>query len=259
MRRLRIWITRRISSSRPITGSSLPRSARSVRSTAYLASASNAPSGDCDVTRCAPRTLRSAANRDSRVTPASRRMWATASPCCNSESNRCSVETYSSPKAANSSWLRTKTSRATGASCGDAASPLTRGTRSSAASVAIRTSAVVIPDRSRVVTAMPSLSASSAASRCSGRIWAWPRSAAMLAAWLMACCDRSVNRFVSNAIFANLLVRRWGSVPASAGLGHSAGNRPRSFSSPGACRDPTHYLRQIPLYYLSALISSFYF
>ena len=36
VRRLRIWITRRISSSRPITGSSLPSSAASVRSTPEL-------------------------------------------------------------------------------------------------------------------------------------------------------------------------------------------------------------------------------
>ena len=40
VRRLRIWITRRISSSRPITGSSLPLRASWVRSRPYLASAS---------------------------------------------------------------------------------------------------------------------------------------------------------------------------------------------------------------------------
>ena len=39
VRRCRIWIARRISSSRPITGSSLPWRARSVRSRVYLASA----------------------------------------------------------------------------------------------------------------------------------------------------------------------------------------------------------------------------
>ena len=36
VRRLRTWITRRTSSSRPITGSSLPRRARSVRSRPYF-------------------------------------------------------------------------------------------------------------------------------------------------------------------------------------------------------------------------------
>ena len=45
VRRLSTWITRRISSSRPMTGSSLPRRARSVRSLAYFSSAWNLPSG----------------------------------------------------------------------------------------------------------------------------------------------------------------------------------------------------------------------
>ena len=45
VRRLNTCTTRRISSSRPITGSSLPRRARSVRSFAYFSSAWNFPSG----------------------------------------------------------------------------------------------------------------------------------------------------------------------------------------------------------------------
>ena len=39
VRRERTWITRRISSSRPITGSSLPSSASEVRSRPYFSSA----------------------------------------------------------------------------------------------------------------------------------------------------------------------------------------------------------------------------
>ncbi len=45
VRRLRIWTTRRISSSRPITGSSLPLRASAVRSRPYFASASYCASG----------------------------------------------------------------------------------------------------------------------------------------------------------------------------------------------------------------------
>lgn len=41
----KIWIQRRISSSLPITGSSLPRLANSVRSLPYFSSASYFPSG----------------------------------------------------------------------------------------------------------------------------------------------------------------------------------------------------------------------
>ena len=48
--------TRRISASRPITGSSLPSSARAVRSTAYFSSASYVASASWLVTRRLPRT-----------------------------------------------------------------------------------------------------------------------------------------------------------------------------------------------------------
>ena len=62
VRRESTWITRRISSSRPITGSSLPSRARSVRSLPNLASASYCSSAFSSVARCGPR------------------IWATASP-----------------------------------------------------------------------------------------------------------------------------------------------------------------------------------
>ncbi len=51
VRRERTWITRRISWSRPITGSSLPCLARSTRSMPYFSSAWNFPSGFWSVTR----------------------------------------------------------------------------------------------------------------------------------------------------------------------------------------------------------------
>ena len=56
VRRESTWITRRISSSRPMTGSSLPCSASSVRSRPNFSSAWYVPSGSCDVTRWPPRT-----------------------------------------------------------------------------------------------------------------------------------------------------------------------------------------------------------
>ena len=58
VRRESTCITRRISSSRPMTGSILPLRAASVRSRMYFSSAWNFPSGSRSVTRCAPRTLR---------------------------------------------------------------------------------------------------------------------------------------------------------------------------------------------------------
>ncbi len=66
VRRDSTWTTRRISASRPITGSSLPSRAAAVRSTPYFSSALKVPSGSADVTRPEPRTFGSAAASASR-------------------------------------------------------------------------------------------------------------------------------------------------------------------------------------------------
>ena len=71
VRRERTWMTRRISSSRPMTGSSLPWRASSVRSRPYFSRAWNVSSGVAEVTRWLPRTSRRAASSASRVTPSS--------------------------------------------------------------------------------------------------------------------------------------------------------------------------------------------
>ena len=86
VRRERTWITRRTSSSRPMTGSSLPASASAVRSRPYFSSAWYVPSGSCDVTFWPPRTSWSASSSASRGTTSS-------------ASSRCSTDTYSSPSA----------------------------------------------------------------------------------------------------------------------------------------------------------------
>ncbi len=70
VRRLSTWITRRTSESRPMTGSSLPRSASSVRSRPNLARASYVPSASGDVTRWPPRTSTSAFMIAARSRPA---------------------------------------------------------------------------------------------------------------------------------------------------------------------------------------------
>ncbi len=60
VRRLSTWMTRRISSSRPTTGSSLPSRAAVVRSTPYFSSDWYVASGFWVVTRWLPRTASSA-------------------------------------------------------------------------------------------------------------------------------------------------------------------------------------------------------
>ena len=71
VRRDSTCIERRISSSRPMTGSSLPLRASSVRSRVYFASAWYFPSASGSVTRCVPRTSASAFSSASLRTPAS--------------------------------------------------------------------------------------------------------------------------------------------------------------------------------------------
>ena len=71
VRRESTCIERRISSSRPMTGSSLPVRASSVRSRVYFASAWYLPSAPGSVTRCVPRTSASAFMSASLRTPAS--------------------------------------------------------------------------------------------------------------------------------------------------------------------------------------------
>ena len=88
VRRESTWMTRRISSSRPMTGSSLPWRASSVRSRPYFSRAWNVSSGLAEVTRWLPRTL--AQGRQQRL--AGHPELARTRP-----SSRCSTDRYSSP------------------------------------------------------------------------------------------------------------------------------------------------------------------
>ena len=69
VRRVSTCMTRRISSSRPMTGSILPCRARAVRSRPYFSSAWNLSSGFGSVTRWLPRRSASARSTRSRLRP----------------------------------------------------------------------------------------------------------------------------------------------------------------------------------------------
>ncbi len=173
------WITRRISSSRPITGSSLPCSASSVRSRPKRSSAWYLSSGFGSVTRCGPRTCSSAASTASCVAPARWRI-AAASPCeAASASSRCSVEMNSSFSAAASrsaDW-KTRTSSPAGRAS-EAAAPVTEGSLSSHAFSSARTESIGAPSLPSSDGTIPPSCSSSTASRCSGVISGLPRSCA---------------------------------------------------------------------------------
>ena len=109
VRRERTWITRRISWSRPITGSSLPWPARSTRSMPYFSRAWNLPSGAWSVTRAEPRTARSEPRIASLVIALSfSTSWAFDLVPASARS-RCSVETNSSFMPSASAWAASST------------------------------------------------------------------------------------------------------------------------------------------------------
>ena len=97
VRRLRICSTRRISSSRPITGSSLPDRARSFRLMAYLLSESYVSSADWLVTRLPFRSSSMAARSSFSVMPASLSICEASLPSEKSARMMCSSDTYWSP------------------------------------------------------------------------------------------------------------------------------------------------------------------
>ncbi len=92
VRRDSTWMTRRISSSRPMTGSSLPLRASSVRSRPNRSRAWYWSSGFSLVTRWLPRTSLSAASTASCVTPRPRRRSPTPPVTSVIARRTCSVE-----------------------------------------------------------------------------------------------------------------------------------------------------------------------
>src|SRR5713101_5202138 len=211
VRRARICITRRISSSRPMTGSSFCRRANSVRSRAYLSSASYVASGFCEVTRCVPRTPVNACRIASWEAP-----WRFSNCPAGSRSraaiarNRCSVDTYSSLKLSASLNERSSTSfRGRPMCC--CAKPCTFGKRPISRSISCVNPSVRIPSLDSNGGTTPSAWATSAASKWTGSIcwFSW------LAAISCALCTAS---WAFTVIFSNRSIRA-SLPPASAAKG----------------------------------------
>jgi hypothetical protein len=191
VRRESTWITRRISSSRPITGSSLPLSASAVRSRPYFSSAPKVSSGFGEVTRWGPRTSEIAWTRSLR---AGRR---SETPDFDSARARrmCSVEMYSSPRPADSfsACWRTQTNSLEGRTSGTVL-PLSRGSFSTASWARRLASCASTPSRCSTGTTTPSSCSSRAASRWAGATSGLVLSEASRCAAATASCDLIVNR-----------------------------------------------------------------
>ncbi len=177
VRRESTWMTRRISASRPMTGSTLPSRARAVRSTLYFSSAWYCCSGSGLVTRRSPpRICGYAATRACSVAPALFSAWDTAPPTCARPASRCSVETYSSPSGraiCSAALIALANSREMFGSATEA--PRAAGRFSTARTAARRRSAGLAPTaRSSPVAVDPPVS-SNASSMCHASTVAWPR------------------------------------------------------------------------------------
>ena len=191
VRRERTWTTRRISSSRPMTGSSFPASASAVRSRPYFSRAPYESSGLGEVTRWGPRISRIAFSS----WPLSGRRSATGERSPSSPSSRCSVEMYSSAIASASrsaSWM-TQISVSEGRDWGTP-SPVTRGRSSIAFEAAERTLFGSEPSCVRTGETSPSGWSSNARRRCAGAISVFWCSLASLEAAATASPDLIVNR-----------------------------------------------------------------
>ena len=194
VRRDSTWITRRISASRPITGSSAPSSASAVRSTAYFSSASYVDSASWLVTRRSPRTAVTAARSPDAVTPLPVSTVRAGESTSASASSRCSVAAKSSFMSAASSIalasVRVVTPEAA-AVC--TVAPDAFGSEARACSAARATASASAPAFSSSVGAMPCSWRSSATSRCTGSVWALPAVVASSCAALIASTLRVVN------------------------------------------------------------------
>jgi len=195
LRRESTWTIRRISSSRPITGSSLPSRARSVRLRLNLSRAWYFSSGLGSVIRWVPRISKRTFKINSLEIPFSPKILA-ASPFFSSDMARkmCSILTYWSFILAASAKAASRTVFVRGEiKASPIVPPLTFGNLSMDASSSRETSSEETPNLSSMALAIPSGSLSMAKSRCSGSICWFLCSEAMDWAFWISFCDFMVN------------------------------------------------------------------
>ncbi|MGC0330587.1 hypothetical protein RKD23_003577 [Streptomyces sp. SAI-170] len=134
--------TRRISWSRPMTGSSLPSRAAAVKSVPNFSSALYEPSGSALVTRRPPRAFWKASSSFFGVAPCRMSTSPAAPPLAAMPMSRCSVERYSSPRSLARAWASAMTASSSRLGCGGATvEPVTLGSAATTLSAPARTAA----------------------------------------------------------------------------------------------------------------------
>ena len=160
-------MTRRISSSRPMTGSILPVRARAVRSCPYLERASYVASGLAEVTRWEPRTAWSAARIALRSNPTAANAGRSEGVSA-SASSTCSADTKSSFIVSASSLALSKSAWVSEESPGWPAACASLGRRASWPATAVARAASSLPARRKSEEVTPPSCVSRPCSRCAG-------------------------------------------------------------------------------------------
>ncbi len=205
VRRCRIWMVRRISSSRPMTGSSLPWRARSVRSIVYFFRASRCPSASCEPTLSPPRTASMAVSSAFFCRPCSLSRRPVSFLSSARASRNISEAMNWSPRFC--AFLSVRLSRLDRSRpiCTSPAWPSTLGRRATAFSAAPFRAATLTPARASSEALAPSSCRSRASSRCCGSMNCWSAPTAMLWASARACWNLVVNLSKRMIFFQNKL------------------------------------------------------
>jgi hypothetical protein len=240
LRRCSTWIARRISSSRPMTGSSLPARARSVRSIVYFFSDSRWPSASCELTLPPPRTAVIAASSALRVRPFSRARRPASDLSSVSANSTISLAMNWSPCFCASLSARFSSDNSSRPICTSPPLPLTLGSRCNAVFNAPVRPPMLAPARCSSERVPPSSWFSKAISRCAGSMY-W---LSLPTAWLCASARASCSLVVSLSSRIEMLRLVYG-FEAQIGLDQcfSSASAPGSADAGG------------PLYRLRALVS----
>jgi hypothetical protein len=179
VRRCSTWTVRRISSSRPMTGSSLPCSARSVRSMVYFSSAWRCSSAFGSVIFSPPRTSSMARSMAPLTTPASLRSAPSGPLSSRAASTNSSLEMYWSPRFWASLSVRLRSLPRSFETWTSPPVPSTFGSRSSASPSRERRRLTLVPDFSSNGRTVPPCWSRSASIRWAGSMNWWSRPSAV--------------------------------------------------------------------------------
>ena len=145
VRRCSICTVRRISSSLPMTGSSFPCSARSVRSIVNLCRAPRTSSASASFTFSPERSVLTQFSSVSRVVPPRRRNSAIVPPASNTARSNISLERKPSPRACANLSVRLRTRTNSSESWTSPALSETWGYRSTQSPSSLRNASVSVP------------------------------------------------------------------------------------------------------------------